>query len=174
MFLGGGWTWAGRHVTRSGGEFEGFFDLAGGLDEGFFECDEGVHDGGVEVFAGAFDDDGAGDVVGERVFVDAFAGEGVVDVGEGDDAAAEGDGVGGEACGIAGAVPAFVVGGGDVVGHLEEAGAGVLKEGGFEGLCAERRVGLHDGVLAVAEAAGFEEDAVGDGDFADVVERGLV
>lgn len=43
------------------------------MDEGLFEGYEGVDNGGVEVFSGAFDDDGAGNVVGEGVFVDAFA-----------------------------------------------------------------------------------------------------
>jgi hypothetical protein len=79
--------------------------FADGNESGFVG-EEGINDLRREMSSPVLDDDGLGDAVGKRVLVDTLAGQGVIDVGQGDDAAAEGDGFAFEAVWIAVAVPA--------------------------------------------------------------------
>ncbi len=99
------------------------------------------------------------------------AGERVVDVGHGDDSGGEGDGGLGQFFGIAGAVPAFVVVGGDLGAHGEEGIAAVAGENFFQHPVTEVGVALDDSAFAIGEATGLAEDGVGDADLADVVHR---
>ncbi len=139
------------------------------MDRGV-EWEEGVEGGdaaGAELGSGLVVEFVEGVVGGSGGAVDAGGEHGVEGVGDVDDAGAEGDVFAGELVGVAVSVPAFVVvaDGGD--GVLEEAEA-ADDAGAFFG------VGL-DGVAFVGgEGAGFEEDGVGDGEFADVVEEGCV
>ena len=71
-----------------------------------------------------------------------------------------------QAVGVAGAVPALVVGARDLLGGLEQ-----LRLAVREHARAEHGVRLDDLELLVGEAAGLEQDRVGDRDLADVVQR---
>ncbi len=102
-----------------------------------FDGDEGVDQGRVEVASPAFEDDRFGDFVGEGGLVDALAGEGVIDVGDGDDATAEGDREAGDLIGITCPVVALVMRGGYVAGHLKEVGSRMFPQGGIEGFRSE-------------------------------------
>ena len=112
----------------------------------------------------AFENDAAGFFVGEAFFVATLAAEGVVVVGEHDDAAGDGDLVAVEAAGITRAVPMFVVGYGDVPGHFEEAGVRAFKE-----LGTAKGVAFHKLAVFAIEGAAFADKDVWDGYFADVV-----
>ena len=96
-----------------------------------------------------------------------MAAEGVVVVAEHDDATDDGDLVAMESAGVARAVPAFVVGDGDIAGHFQESGVGPFEEFG-----ATEGVAFHDFTLFDVEGALFADKGVGEGDFADVVHRG--
>ena len=132
---------------------------------------ENVEELRIEMFGAgagvAFENDAAGFFVGEAFLVAALAAEGVVVVGEHDDAADDGDLVALEAAGITRAVPMFVVGYGDVPSHFEEAGVGA-----FEELGTAKGVAFHKFAVIAIEGAAFANKDVWDGDFADVVHGG--
>lgn len=139
------------------GEFDGF--VVGFFEEDFEGFDAGGVEGGVEV---------AGEYVhdlffGEVLAVGAFGGEGFEHVGGGEDADFGGEFGGVEAAVVAGAVEAFVVGGGDG-GEFAEAGDAFEDLAGVEGVFA------HEGEFVGVEFAGLVEDEVGDAELADVVE----
>ena len=109
--------------------------------------------------------DGEHLVVGHGGAVGAGCGEGVADVGRGDDAGLEGDLCGFEAAGVAVSVEAFVVGSTDF-GDVGEGGDAGEDTFAVDGVLAH---GLPFGVV---ELAGLVEDGVADAEFADVVEEG--
>ena len=115
----------------------------------------------------AFENDAAGFFVGEAFFVATLAAEGVVVVGEHDDAAGDGDLVALEAAGITRAIPVFVVGYSDVPGHFEEAGVGAFKE-----LSTAKCVAFHKFAVIAIKGAAFANKDVWYGDFANVVHGG--
>ena len=97
--------------------------------------------------------------------IGAVGGHGVERVGDGEDARAERDLFAAEAAWIAGAIEALLVGVDDFGGFAEE--------GDFaDHFVAALAVLAHDGHFFGVEPAGFEKDAVGGGDLADVVEEG--
>ena len=100
-----------------------------------------------------------------RRFCRDALGEGVVDVGEVDDAALERGLVFAEAVGVAGAVPVFVVAAGDF------AGGGEVRAVGEDALAGDG-VLLHDGAFFVGKRAGLFEDVVGNVELSDVVKDG--
>ena len=106
--------------------------------------------------------DGVIDLEGR--FVGPLAGEGVEDIGEGDDASLDGDGFADQAVGIAGPVPSFVVGERDQATEPEQLG---VRSG--EDLAADRRVLPHLVPFLGGELSGLAQDLVGHGDLADVV-----
>ncbi len=105
-----------------------------------------------------------------RIFVDALGGEGVVDIGEGDDSRFERDLLAGDAVGIAAAVPSLVMSERDSGGHFDHGVVAELALDGDECFAADLGVFLHDSALFRIELSGLEENAVGDSDLADVVQ----
>src|SRR2546427_12277277 len=75
--------------------------------------------------------------------VRAFACQGVVNVGNGDDAASQRDLMPGEPARIAASVPALVVCGGDVARDLKKARFGKTLESRIEGVGAQNGVPFH-------------------------------
>ena len=95
------------------------------------------------------------------------AGHGIEGVGHREDARAEGNELAPEGGRVAGAVPALVV--------VVDDGHGAPEEGdALDEAAPQLRMGAHDLPLVHAEAAGLEQDAVGDADLADVVEEDAV
>ena len=88
--------------------------MLGGAAHGFYEA---ANDFRVELVGGAAFQFGEGFFGVARFFVGAFGRDGVVGIGDGDDARAEGNLVGGEAIGIAGAIVKFVM----VANHFADA-----------------------------------------------------
>src|SRR5919201_3359638 len=99
-----------------------------------------------------------------RGAVGTVGGHRVPRVGEPDDACLEWDLVAGKPVGIPGAVPAFVVMADERHGLMQP--AEVRHDLGTVG-----GMTLDDGIFLVVERGGLREDAVGDGDLADVVEE---
>src|ERR1700734_498714 len=131
----------------------------------FGQREENFDDFRVELLAGTADDFfGSGGERGSSA-VGPVGGHGVKRVGDGEDAGAEGNLFTAKAPRVAGAVEALLVCVNDLGGFAEE------------GYFADHRVAalavlLHNGHLFGIEPAGFEEDGVGRGDLADVVEEG--
>ena len=92
-----------------------------------FDFQKCINDRRIEMSAGFFDDDSAGDIVGDCGFVNAAAGQGVVDVGEGRDSATQGNIAAFEAIRVAGAVEPLVVGSGNVAGDSQKRRVGESK-----------------------------------------------
>ena len=86
-----------------------------GLDLG-----EAFQQKGIECAAFPVQDHPHGSLVGERLFVAALTGQGVVHIGQGDDLRADGDVIALEAVRVAPAIPALMVPAGDVVGGLQQ------------------------------------------------------
>ena len=127
--------------------------------------DEGVDDARLELRAAC-----AHDVLVrlERcpcVLVGALAGQRVEHVGDGDDPSAERDVVGHAAGRVPGAVPALVVVQGDLGGELDERRAAARQDLGAHG-----GVRLHDVELFGGQRARLQQDRVGHGHLADVVQ----
>ena len=133
---------------------------------------KGIDHRRVKVGATAFGQDLDGPLVRHAVFVDLVADEGVVHIGQRHDAGGERNLLAPQAFGVAGAVPFFLVAQRQLFGH------------GQQGRHAPQRffrphqrvvplggVGAHDGDFVGAEAAGFEQNAVGHADGAHVVHR---
>jgi len=99
--------------------------------------------------------------------VGALAREGVEHVDHSDQPPCQGDRVPGQTLRVAGAVPAFVVGEGDLLGETQELG---LPAG--QDVCAGSRVTLDGVELGGCQRTGLEQHGVGDADLADVVQRG--
>lgn len=91
------------------------FFLKLGLDIG-----EAFQQKGIERTAFPVQDHPHGGLVGERLFVAALTGQGVVHIGQGDDLRADGDVIALEAVRVAPAIPALMVPAGDVVGGLQQ------------------------------------------------------
>lgn len=91
------------------------FFLKLGLDIG-----EAFQQKGIECAAFPVQDHPHGGLVGERLFVAALTGQGVVHIGQGDDLRADGDVIALEAVRVAPAIPALMVPAGDVVGGLQQ------------------------------------------------------
>ena len=132
--------------------------------------DEGVDGVGVELRAGVLAQVGHGRVVGPGLLVGATRRQGVVAVGDREDAGRERNALSRQAAGVAAAVPALVVTPGDVEAHGQEALLGRRLHHAADGLGPDGRVLLHDLPLALVEAAGLQQDRVGDADLADVVQ----
>src|SRR5208282_3199920 len=140
--------------------YGGGYVLLGGAAHGFYE---GTDDFRVELVCSAAFEFGEGFFGVASFLVGALGGDGVVGIGDGDDARAQGDLVAGEAIGIAGAIVKFVM----VANHFADA---VHGGEGLENFRAEFGVGFHGGPLGGVERAGFIENGFGDADFADVVQ----
>ena len=112
---------------------------------------------GIEVTAAAFEDDGSGFFVRHGFFVGTTRAQGVVHVGDGDDAGGEGDAVAAPAVGVAAAVPFFVVAAGDFAGQLEEVVFAQLAADGFEAGVADGGVLFDLGPFLRGERAAFEQ-----------------
>ena len=98
-------------LTIYSGVLQLFLEL--GLDIG-----EAFQQKGIECAAFLVQDHPHGSLVGERLFVAALTGQGVVHIGQGDDLRADGDVIALEAVRVAPAIPALMVPAGDVVGGL--------------------------------------------------------
>ncbi len=109
--------------------------------------------------------------MGEGLLVNALGREGVVHVGEGGHPAAQGNVLPSEPRGITAPVKPFVVRQGNVLCQTQELDSGVLPNGRIKSIRANRRMGLHDLKLTIAQATRLEQHAVRDADFADVVQR---
>ena len=95
----------------------------------------------------------------------------IVDIAEGNQARHQGNVGAGQAIGIARAVEALVVVAGDLDGHLQERRGRRMVLGHFlEHFRADRGVSLHDETFFGIELGRFQEDVVGQADFADVVQ----
>ena len=103
---------------------------------------------------------------GPHGLVGTFRRQGIVGIGDGDDAGRQRDLLAREAVRIAVAVVFFMVVEGDDGAHLQVFGRAVLED-----LIADAAMGLHDLHFIGGEPAGFEQDLVGDADLADVVHR---
>jgi hypothetical protein len=91
---------------------------------------------------------------------------GVEHIDHGHDAATEGDALAFEAVWVAGAVPAFVVGEGDLAAQLQDRDRTVGQD-----VAADQGVGFDVLEFLWRELGRFEQDDVGDADLADVVQR---
>ena len=91
------------------------FFLELGLDIG-----EAFQQKGIERAAFPVQDHPHGSLVGERLFVAALTGQGVIHIGQGDNLRADGDVIALEAVRVALAIPALMVPAGDVVGGLQQ------------------------------------------------------
>ena len=100
-------------LTIYSGVLQLFLEL--GLDIG-----EAFQQKGIERAAFPVQDHPHGSLVGERLFVVALTGQGVVHIGQGDDLRADGDVIALEAVRVAPAIPALMVPAGDVVGGLQQ------------------------------------------------------
>src|SRR5687768_10752947 len=80
-----------HRTNEAGRHFRPGFDLerVANLDELLFAAAEGLDHVGIELRARSVEDDAAGRLVAVGVLVDALAGQGVEDVGQGDDSPAE-------------------------------------------------------------------------------------
>src|SRR5882762_10297485 len=144
---------------EEGSDFDdGVGELAHGADEG---CDEA----GIELGAGAALEFREGLIGGAALFVTAVAGNGVVGIGDGDDARAERNLFAGEGFGVAGAIEKFVM----VQNHFTDAGE---RNERLQKFSAEGDVSLHGVPFFEVEWAALVENDFGDADFADVVEDG--
>ncbi len=103
---------------------------------------------------------------GQRVTVDTVGRERVEHVGDRCDAALERNRLPGEAVGIAVSVPALVVDERNRRRQLEN-----LRRGATQEPVADLGMALHRAPLLVGEVIALEQDLVGDGDLADVVQR---
>ena len=144
---------------EEGGDFDdGVGELAHGADEG---CDQLR----IELGAGAAFEFGEGLLGGAAFFVAAVAGDGVVGIGDGDDARAERDAFGGERFRVTGAVEKFMV----VQNHFADASE---RNERLQKFSAEGDVGLHGVPLFEIERAALVENNFRDANLADVVEDG--
>ena len=100
-------------LTIYSGALQLFLKL--GLDIG-----EAFQQKGIERAAFPVQDHPHGSLVGERLFVAALTGQGVVHIGQGDDLRADGDVIALEAVRVAPAIPALMMPAGDVVGGLQQ------------------------------------------------------
>src|SRR6185295_4845377 len=171
----------GRRLSVARGKLEGaaFGDVRVGElitdpDEVLLAVDEGLDDLGVEVLPGLGQDHVARLVVREGHLVGALRREGVVDVGQRDDAGAEGDLLSAQRAvlavdldrRIAAAVPLLVVEAGDHLADREDRLAVDHLAGHAEGAGADLRVVLHLLELFGRELVGLLEDVVADADLA--------
>ncbi len=107
----------------------------------------------VEMGALALDDDATGLVEGESGFVDALAGQGIEDVGQGHQAGGDRDVVAGQTVRVAAAIPFFMVRAGDQLGDGEKADRlGGVGFGLGDGVATEDGMGFHDFPLVRAPA----------------------
>src|SRR6185437_10720652 len=124
-----------------------------------------LNDPGIELVAAATCDLQAGFWKAAALAVRAVGGDGIECVGDGEDARAERNLLAAQSAGIPGAVPGFLMGVDDL--------RGLAQEGDFaDHLIAALAVGTHDLALLRREFAGLEEDTVGNGDLADIMEEG--
>ena len=121
---------------------------------------------GVERAAGAFADPGPRIVHRQPRPVRPVARKRVEDVGNRDDAPLERDLRALEAARIAASVPPLVMRPGDRRGQLEQLAARAAEQ-----VAPDLRVLLHQRALVVGQLAGLAQDALPDGDLADVVQR---
>jgi hypothetical protein len=91
-------------------------------------------------------------------------GQGIEDVGHGHNSARHRDLVPAQALGVAVSVPAFVVGQGNLLGQAQDVKAAPAQNSG-----ADDGVGLNNLEFFRGKGPGLEQNAVGDGDLADVV-----
>src|SRR5207249_3391174 len=98
--------------------------------------DEGLDELGIELGTGAALKFREGLIGGAAFFVAAVAGDGVVGIGDGDDAGAEGNAFASEGFGVAGAIEKFVM----VQNHFADAGEWNER---LEKFSAEGDVSLH-------------------------------
>ena len=156
-----------RETGGAGGDRAFFHQGRLGADNGVGDGAESVNENadqlGVELGAGAAFEFGEGLLCGACFFVRAFGSDGVVGVGDADDAGAERNVRAGEAVGIAGAVEELVMVKDDLLDAAEDAER-------LEDFCAEVDVGLHRLPLIGVERAALIEDGFGDADLANVVE----
>src|ERR1035437_1027144 len=101
----------------------------------------------------------------ERGAVDAIRGERVERGSRRSDPSGEWDLLAGEPARVAAAVPPLVMGARDKGAHVHD-----LRRGVREHFVADLRVGLDHLVLLWGELATLLQDAVGDGDLADIVQ----
>src|SRR5580658_1314804 len=135
--------------------------MLGGAAHGFYEAADYFW---IELVGGAAFQFGEGFLGIASFFVGALGSDGVVGVGDGDDARAKGNLIGGEAVGIAGAIVKFVM----VANHFADAIHGGER---LENFRAELGVGFHGGPFGGVERAGLVQDDFRDADFADVVQQ---
>ncbi len=133
--------------------------------------DEGGYDVRIEVDAAALLDDLPGLIVAHRLLVDPFGGQGVIHVRQGHDPGRQGNRIAHQAEGIAAAVPAFVMGQGDLAGDLQEIVLAQVVFDGQQAVAADERVFLDDGPFPVVETAGLEQHRIRNAHLADVVQR---
>ncbi len=120
----------------------------------------------------ALDDGGASLLVREGRLVHALADERVVHVGHRHQPRRDGNRIARQPQRVTAAVPLLLVAVGDFLGHAQERHPHAQPPlGVLDGVAAERGVGLHDLELLGGELARLEEDAVGNADLADVVQR---
>src|SRR5581483_2873853 len=126
---------------------------------------EDLDDGRVEVRSRAAFELGECVLDGAGLAVGPVVGDRVEGVDDGEDAGRKRDLLAGQSARIARSVPPLVVEGEDVVDDVGQ------ERNLRDETLAERRVHLHRRALTLCQAAGLEEDRVGDADLADVVEQ---
>src|SRR5580658_4752907 len=135
--------------------------MLGGAAHGFYEAADYFW---IELVGGAAFQFGEGFLGIASFFVGTLGSDGVVGVGDGDDAGAEGNLIGGEAVGIAGAIVKFVM----VANHFTDSMHGGER---LKNFCAELGVGFHGDPFGGVEWAGLIQNGFGNADFADVVQQ---
>ena len=133
-------------------------------DDAVDDLEERLHDDRVEVRPGVLRDDGDGLLVRPGLAVGPGRGQGVVDVGDGQDARRERDVLALQAAGVAGAVPLLVV-------VLDDRQDGPGEVDGVQDVRAPLRVFLDLLELLVRQAARLEQDVFGNAQLADVVQQ---
>ena len=127
---------------------------------------------GIEVLSPSLADDLHGLLVGHGRLVDAPADQRVVDVGHRHQPRRDRNLVAGQSSRIADAIPLLLVRQAiSLASSRKSTGVAQLPLGLLDRVAAERRVGLHDLELFRRQLARLEQDAVGDADLADVVQR---
>src|SRR6185312_15858611 len=141
------------------------FDTAAKIDpEGLRDAQEDLDDFGVELVTAATGDLKAG--LGEvtSLAVGAIGSNGVEGIGDGEDARAERNLLSAKTARVAGAVVGFLM-------RVDDLGRLTQERDFAHHLIAAHAVLAHDGALVWSELAGLEQNTVGDGDLADVVQE---
>jgi hypothetical protein len=158
------WIGLGAEILELG-EAEGGAEVFPQLDPVlFWDGEEDFDHFGIELGAGTAADFIARMAHRKSFAVGAVADHGVEGVGDGEDARSEWNFFAAEAAGITGAVKEFLVGENDFGGIAEKGNA-------RQDVVADFAVSAHDLFFVVVERAGFAEDGIGNGHFADVVKE---